>query len=160
VLAEILLDAVLGRQPGEDARTAALRSARTRGEELGAATRADSRPGRLGPERSVTLAEAVLEQRGFEPDRPTPTDLRLLNCPFHPLAARSPELVCAINHAFLCGFLAGLRTNGVEAVLAPRPGRCCVGLRAASGGHGAPGSEGTCTREPGAPPTDDRPPPG
>jgi predicted ArsR family transcriptional regulator len=149
VLAEILMDAVLGRQPGEDARTAALRTARTRGEELGAATRADSRPGRLGPERSVTLAEAVLEQRGFEPDRPTPTDLWLLNCPFHPLAARSPELVCAINHAFLCGFLAGLRTNGIEAVLAPRPGRCCVELRAASGGHGAPGPEGTCTREPG-----------
>jgi predicted ArsR family transcriptional regulator len=158
VLAEILMDAVLGGQPGEDARAAALRTARTRGEELGAATRAHSRPGRLGPERSITVSEAVLEQRGFEPDRPTPTDLRLLNCPFHPLAARSPELVCGINHAFLGGFLAGLRTNGIEAVLAPRPGRCCVELRAASGGGGAPGPGVSCEREPGAPPPDDRPP--
>ncbi|MEU0083362.1 transcriptional regulator [Streptomyces sp. NPDC006274] len=160
VLAEILVDAVLGQQAGEDARTAALRTARTRGEELGAATRADSRPGRLGPERSVTLSEAVLAQRGFEPERPTPTGLRLLNCPFHPLAARSPELVCAINHAFLGGLLEGLRANGIEAVLAPRPGRCCVELRAASDGHGAPGPDGICTREPGVPPLDELPPPG
>lgn len=156
VLAEILVDAVLDQRPDEDARAAALRTARTRGEELGAATRAHSRPGRLGPERSITLSEAVLQEHGFEPDRPAPTDLRLLNCPFHPLAARSPELVCGINHAFLEGFLTGLRTTGIEAVLAPRPGRCCVELRAASGGHGPPGPEESCAREPGAPSGGDR----
>ncbi|MGW7454874.1 helix-turn-helix transcriptional regulator [Streptomyces sp. NPDC054787] len=131
VLAEILIDAVAGQQPGEDAQAAALRTARDRGNELGARTRAHSRPGRLGAERSLTLTEAVLEQHGFEPHRLAPTELRLLNCPFHPLAARSPGLVCGINHAFLGGFLTGLQANGIDAVLAPHPGRCCVELRAA-----------------------------
>lgn len=81
LLAEILIDAVLGQQPGEDAQSAALRTARHRGEALGAATRASSRPGRLGPERSLTLSESVLEEHGFEPDRQAPTEVRLLNCP-------------------------------------------------------------------------------
>ena len=130
VLAEILVDAVTGQEPGEDAQAAALRTARRRGEEIGAAVRAGSSPGRLGPERSVTLTQSVLERFGFEPDRPAPAELRLLNCPFHPLAARSPELVCGINHAFMCGLLTGLRTAGVQAVLAPHPERCCVEVRA------------------------------
>jgi predicted ArsR family transcriptional regulator len=148
MIAEILIDAVLDRNQSEDAQSAALRAARHRGEELGAATRAGSRPGRLGPERSLTLAETILEQHGFEPDRQAPAELRLLNCPFHPLAARSPELVCGINHAFLGGFLTGLRAAGINAVLAPRPGRCCVELRAASGGASVPGpTRGTCTKE-------------
>lgn len=129
VLAEILLDAVAGQQRGEDARSAALRAARQHGEDIGAEVRAERHPGRLGPERSVTLVRSVLERYGFEPDRPAPAELRLLNCPFHPLAERSPELVCGINHAFICGLLAGLRTGGVGAVLAPHPGRCCVEVR-------------------------------
>ncbi|MGP4000672.1 helix-turn-helix transcriptional regulator [Streptomyces sp. 8N706] len=157
VLAEILIDAVLDQEPGEDAQSAALRTARHRGEELGAAARARSRPGRLGPERSLTLTEAVMEQHGFEPDRQAPTELRLLNCPFHPLAARSPELVCGINHAFLDGFLTGLQAAGIDAVLAPRPGRCCVELRAASAGRSASGpAAGTCgVKGHGAPPAEE-----
>ena len=155
VLAEILIDAVLTEEPSEDAHTSALRTARRRGEELGAAERARTRPGRLGPERSVSLSEAVLEQYGFEPQRRTPTELRLLNCPFHPLAERSPELVCGINHAFLGGFLTGLETTGIDAVLAPKPGRCCVELRATGDGHGAENgtadSRCVCAREPGTP---------
>lgn len=148
VLAEILIDAVLDQQPGEDAQSAALRTARRRGEELGAATRASSRPGRLGPERSLTLSESVLEDHGFEPDRQAPTEVRLLNCPFRPLAARSPELVCSINHAFLDGFLTGLQAAGIDAVLAPHPGRCCVELRAARGGASVPGlATGACVKE-------------
>ncbi|MEU0009058.1 helix-turn-helix domain-containing protein [Streptomyces sp. NPDC006314] len=147
-LAEILIEAVLDQQEGEDAQSAALRTARRRGEELGAATRASSRPGRLGPERSLTLSESVLEKHGFEPDRHAPTEVRLLNCPFHPLAARSPELVCGINHAFLGGFLTGLQAAGVAAVLAPHPGRCCVELRApASGGSVPDPARGACAKE-------------
>ena len=34
-----------------------------------------------------------------------PDPLRLRNCPFHPLAAKAPDLVCGINHAFLSGLL-------------------------------------------------------
>jgi predicted ArsR family transcriptional regulator len=156
VLAEILVDALLGQEPGEDARSAALRAARRRGEDLGAATRARSRPGRLGPERSVTLAQTVLEQYGFEPDRPAPTELRLLNCPFHPLAGRSPELVCAVNHAFLSGFLTGVQAAGIDAVLAPHPGRCCVELHASTGGRGAPSPAADAVgKEPGSRPARD-----
>jgi predicted ArsR family transcriptional regulator len=129
LIAEILLDAVLAARPDENARTAALRVARERGERCGAAERARRRPGRLGPERSVTAGESLLEGLGFEPDRQAPTRLRLLNCPFHPLAARAPELVCGMNHAFVDGMLVGLEATGVEAVLAPRPGQCCVELR-------------------------------
>jgi predicted ArsR family transcriptional regulator len=146
VIAEILIDAVLAEEPGEGARAAALRTARGRGAELGACRRDRTRPGRLGPERSITASEAMLEEHGFEPDRHSPTGLRLLNCPFHALAARSPELVCGINHAFLAGYLEGLEASGVEAVLAPGPGRCCVELRArARGGtdRGATDRDGT-----------------
>lgn len=114
---------------------------------IGAATRASTRPGRLGPERSLTLSESVLEEYGFEPDRQAPTEVRLLNRPFHPLAARSRELVCGINHAFLGGFLTGLQTTGIDAVLAPQPGRCCVELRAAAGGAKLPGPAGACAKE-------------
>ncbi len=138
LIAEILLDAVGAQVPGEDARAAALRTARERGRELGADERARTRPGRLGPERSLTLSEAVLERQGFEPDRTAPTGTRLRNCPFHPLAARSTDLVCGINQAYVSGLLAGLETNGVDAVLAPRPRHCCVELRATGGRAGRP----------------------
>ncbi|MEV6827947.1 helix-turn-helix domain-containing protein [Amycolatopsis sp. NPDC051102] len=131
VLAEILLDAVLGEGDDETARDAALRSARRHGRDLGAAERDLARPGRLGTERALTLASALVERHGFEPDRETPACLRLRNCPFHPLAARAPELVCGINQAFLGGVLEGLQAATVEAVLDPRAGECCVELRPA-----------------------------
>ncbi|MFI6765409.1 hypothetical protein [Streptomyces sp. NPDC050355] len=72
----------------------------------------------------------MLDRHGFEPVRETPTQLRLRNCPFHPLASKAPDLVCGMNHAFLAGYLEGLEISGVEAVLAPRPGECCVQLDA------------------------------
>ncbi len=150
LIAEILIDAVLTEQPGEGARAAALRTARQRGEEVGAAQRALTRPGRLGPERSVSAGEAMLQRYGFEPDRLGPTHLRLLNCPFHAQAARSPELVCGINHAFLSGFLGGLEAGGIDAVLAPRPGYCCVELRGlCAGTAGAGGERGAAPVTPG-----------
>ena len=59
---------------------------------------------------------------------------RLRNCPFHPLAARSPEFVCGLNHAFLAGVVDGLQASAMEAVLDPRAGECCVELRARAAG--------------------------
>ncbi|MFC0861572.1 helix-turn-helix transcriptional regulator [Sphaerimonospora cavernae] len=135
VLAGILTDAVLGEGGSDNARQAAIKVAGRRGEELGAAERAQARPGRLGAERALTLLEGVLARHGFEPTRESPTCVRLSNCPFHPLAARAPELVCGINHAFLSGMLAGLEADGVvRAVLAPRSGQCCVELRSSREG--------------------------
>lgn len=134
LLAEILLDAVLAESTGECARDAALRVAAERGHALGAAERDRIRPGRLGPERALTIAGTFLERCGYEPARPSPGLVQLRNCPFSPLAARAPEFVCGINLAMLDGFLDGLRAPSVAATLKPQPGACCVELCA---GHAA-----------------------
>jgi predicted ArsR family transcriptional regulator len=126
LLADILIDAVLTT---DDPRATAISSAHDHGSAIGAAERHSTRPGKLGPERALTLAGDLLERHGFEPARETPTCVRLRNCPFHPLAGKAPELVCGINHAFLTGLLAGLNASKVEAVLDPRAGECCVELR-------------------------------
>lgn len=117
---------------GSDTVSAAAQIARARGRELGAAERTRLRPGRLGPERALTLAGEILAGRGFEPQRTAPTGMLLRNCPFHPLAARAPALVCGINHAYLSGLLAGLGAETVEAILDPQPACCCVRLAGAA----------------------------
>ncbi|MFF4015010.1 helix-turn-helix transcriptional regulator [Streptomyces sp. NPDC001843] len=126
LLADLLLDAVLTEGADENAAQAAVRTAEQRGRRMGEAARQEIRPGRLGPERGLTACERLLDQYGYEPVREAPTRLRLRNCPFHPLAAKAPDLVCGMNRAFLCGYLDGLQVKGVEAVLAPEPGECCV----------------------------------
>lgn len=124
VLAEILLDAVLDTHESD---RAVRRAARRYGAELGASERERLRPGRLGAERALTLASSVCERHGFEPVQSGST-VQLYNCPFRPLASRSPEVVCAVNREFLAGLLAGLGARGVQARLAPGAGRCCVEL--------------------------------
>ena len=131
VLAEVLVEAITTARAGETPRHAAERVATARGRQLGEVALAETRPGRLGTERAITLAEAVLRARGFEPLRESPTRLRLRNCPFQPLAATEPDLVCQLNHRMIAGFLEGLRAAAVDAVLAPRAGECCVQLQAA-----------------------------
>ncbi len=129
LLAEILTDAVLAESDRHTARENAMTVAAQRGTALGGADRERHRPGRLGTERALSLAAETLEQLGFEPERTTPTLLRLRNCPFHPLAARAPDLVCAINHRFLDGYLQGLGAEQcATAVLNPQPDACCVEL--------------------------------
>ena len=128
LLAEILLEAILGHANGESAQQAALRVATQRGVDLGAAERECLRPGRLSAERALTLTGHILARYGFEPDRESSTRMQLCNCPFHPLATKAPHLVCGINHAFLTGFLTGLQVTTVQAVLAPHPPQCCVQL--------------------------------
>jgi predicted ArsR family transcriptional regulator len=113
-----------GEQPAD--RVAAV--AHRRGRELGAAERDRTRPGRLGAERGLTAAAAVLSALGFEPRRDRPTEVTLRNCPFEPHAADAPQLVCALNHALVRGLLEGLRADTVTATLTPRPGECCVQL--------------------------------
>ena len=93
-------------------------------------SREQIRPGRLSTERALTLASEILEGGGFEPARELPTLLQLRNCPFHPLAAKAPDLVCGINHAYIAGLIDGLGAATIEAVLAPAPGSCCVELTA------------------------------
>ena len=92
--------------------------------------KAQTVPG-LGAERALTVASGFLERSGFEPVRAAPTKVLLRNCPFQPMAAQAPELVCGINKAFLTGFLDGLGAVSATAVLNPGAGHCCVELRAA-----------------------------
>jgi predicted ArsR family transcriptional regulator len=129
LLARVLLDALVSKTGAESGTAAAARVAEERGRQRGADERERLRPGRLGAERAVTIATRVLEEQGFEPHRTAGT-VRLRNCPFHPLAAEQPEVVCGLNHGFVHGLLTGLQAEQVvEPVLAPRPGECCVELR-------------------------------
>jgi predicted ArsR family transcriptional regulator len=88
------------------------------------------RPGRLGAERALTACTRTLDEHGYEPVRAAPDEVRLHNCPFHALAAKAPGLVCAMNHAFLAGYLEGLQAGRVQALLVPSDGECCVRLTA------------------------------
>ena len=129
MLADILLDAVLEPRAGEAAAAAVLRVARDRGTAIGADERQRSRPGRLGAERALGLTQQILDRHGFEPAR-EPHSVRLRNCPFHPLAAKAPDLVCGLNREFVAGIVDGLHAEGVvDAVLAPHAGACCVEIR-------------------------------
>ncbi|WP_318202327.1 helix-turn-helix transcriptional regulator [Streptomyces sp. SCL15-4] len=146
MLADVLTEAVLTEAAGESAREAALRVAHGRGRFLGEADRERVRPGRLGAERGLSLAAEALEGLGYEPERAAPALLRLRNCPFHPLAAKAPDLICAVNQSFLTGYLRGLGSDRTTAVLAPRPGACCVELRGARPPGGSPRTDAACER--------------
>jgi predicted ArsR family transcriptional regulator len=126
VLAGILIDAIRAGSSGEKTLEAATRIARLRGAERGASERERLRPGRLGAERALTVVGEILGECGYEPYREAPTRLRLRNCPFHPLAARAPDVVCAVSQAGLSGLLEGLGVTTVEMVPDPDQGTCCV----------------------------------
>lgn len=132
LLAEMLVEAITTARSGETPRAAAERVVTDRGRRLGEATRAATRPGRLGSERALTLAETVLRTHGFEPARESPTSVLLRNCPFHPLAATAPDLVCQLNHRMLSALLDGLQASTIHAALNPRAGECCVELHAST----------------------------
>jgi predicted ArsR family transcriptional regulator len=128
LLAVLLLQALLHDAPGETGPDAATRAARERGLALGAAAqRADPAPAE-GAE-ALAACGALLEPHGYEPVL-ADDEVRLRNCPFHPLADNAPALVCGMNHAFLGGYLEGLGMAGVEARLRPTAGECCVRLSA------------------------------
>jgi predicted ArsR family transcriptional regulator len=131
LLADILLSVVLEQRPGEQAADTVVRVAREHGETEGDTARERARPGRLGAERAMALVEQLLSERGFEPARDG-DGVRLRNCPFHPHAESAPEVVCNMNHAYICGLLHGLRADAsLQAVLRPVPGECCVRVQRA-----------------------------
>jgi predicted ArsR family transcriptional regulator len=103
------------------------RVARAFGQRLGREI-GDRGPRQAGRGRPLDATVAAVELLGFEP-APEGTGVRLRNCPFHALALRHRALVCGANHAMLQGLLSGLGTPGVEAVLDPKPGMCCVAFR-------------------------------
>jgi predicted ArsR family transcriptional regulator len=116
LMGEILAEAI-DADPA-DAWNAALTAAYRRGRAEGEAVRASS----------GAKLEYLLERLGFEPDSAEDGGLRLRNCPFHRLAVRHTELVCALNQAFIRGILHGVHATALQARLAPAPGFCCVQL--------------------------------
>ncbi|WP_284716272.1 helix-turn-helix domain-containing protein [Streptomyces sp. G1] len=81
-------------------------------------------------EQNRTAVFDLLERYGFEPHREGEA-IVLANCPFHALAREHTQTVCGMNLHLLRGVLSGLDETGLEACLAPSPGRCCVRLQPA-----------------------------
>lgn len=67
-----------------------------------------------------------LDRRGYAPVDEG-DEIRLRNCPFHHLVADHRDLVCHLNLELLDA--ATQHDGAVQAVLDPRPDRCCVALR-------------------------------
>jgi len=74
----------------------------------------------------------VLGRHGYEP-RTTDGEIHLANCPFDSLACEHAALVCGMNLALIGGVLEELNCHGLEAVLDPEPGLCCVKARPLKG---------------------------
>ncbi|MFD7627411.1 helix-turn-helix transcriptional regulator [Streptomyces sp. NPDC059851] len=102
---------------GEPVRTVLHRKAEELGTHLG--------------EQNRTGVFDLLERYGFEPHREG-EDIVLANCPFDALAREHTRTVCGMNLHLLRGVLSGLGEAGIEARLAPSPGRCCVRLQPAT----------------------------
>ncbi|MEU6284836.1 helix-turn-helix domain-containing protein [Streptomyces sp. NPDC047028] len=108
LLAEVLAGAMAADRSGT-AREAVAEAARATGRAAG------------GPDLTAALTAC-----GYEP---SPTDdgtIDLRNCPFHRLAREHTELVCWLNLHLVRGMLEAGGQPPARAVLAPRPGRCCV----------------------------------
>jgi len=125
-LAARILAAAIDASRPRQTRSALRKTARRIGGRIAAdaRARAGSRPGR---KRLLAGMVAALAEHGYEPEQAT-GEVRLRNCPFQALVSEHRELVCGMNLALLEGVVEGLDLAGVRAVLAPRPGLCCVSL--------------------------------
>src|SRR5260221_8936297 len=124
-LAARLLAEAVESEPSGSALTGLQRAARGLGSEIGRA--AGGRRAAQGGHRrsSREIMHATLAEHGFEPVNDA-GGLSLRNCPFHPLAARHRDVVCAMNLALLEGVAGGIGGRGLAPGLDPPPGPCCV----------------------------------
>jgi predicted ArsR family transcriptional regulator len=123
-LASTILATALERKTADEEPTETVRRvALLVGADLGGDLR-----GRLdrGESGSLCLAQAALEELGYEPVRHD-HGIALRNCPFHELAATHRDLTCAMNHALLVGLLPAIGADDLRAE-GPQewPGHCCV----------------------------------
>lgn len=119
--ARLLAQAVESDVTGS-ALTGLRRAARELGTGIGRSGQAQA-PTRSSERRAM---RDTLASHGFEPYTGDGGDIGLRNCPFHQLAARHPDVVCAMNLALLEGVAAGIGAAELRPVLDPAPGRCCV----------------------------------
>jgi predicted ArsR family transcriptional regulator len=122
LVGQILAAAVSDVAAGGDLDEALDRRARDEGRTVGHGAVAPNSTPELD-----SLAE-VLATQGYDP-RVEDDAVVLTNCPFDSLAKEHTALVCGLNEAFVQGVVEGLGCRGVEACLAPQPGRCCVTAR-------------------------------
>ncbi|WP_345964472.1 helix-turn-helix domain-containing protein [Streptomyces sp. BRB040] len=85
---------------------------------------------------------SALRGCGYEPATTTEGGVDLRNCPFHRLAREHTELVCWLNLHLVRGLLEAGGQPAGRAVLAPRPGHCCVVVDPPAPAGGAPGAGG------------------
>jgi predicted ArsR family transcriptional regulator len=124
-LAAHLLAQAVAADTGGASRAALRDAARRFGADAGAEHRTVAR----GAGDPACVADA-LRAHGFEPWTAEDGTVVLRNCPFHALAARHRDLVCGMNLALIEGLVAGLGASGLRPALDPRPGQCCVVIRA------------------------------
>jgi predicted ArsR family transcriptional regulator len=126
-LAAQLLATAVSTTPSPETGAALSRVARDFGESLG--SEAERAAPSTDAESLLSAARGVLASYGFEPFRDAQGVIRLRNCPFHLLAEAHRGLVCGMNLSLMEGVVDGLRVSGIEAVLDPQPGMCCVAFR-------------------------------
>jgi predicted ArsR family transcriptional regulator len=73
--------------------------------------------------------DAALEATGYEP-RVDDETVVLVNCPFHRLAQRHTDTICAMNVSLVEGMAQGAGADPGRVCFAPAAGRCCVEIRA------------------------------
>ena len=129
LVGRLLVDAIRTESPSDEPRAHAFETAREAGMNLGEKVRREERLRPPGNERTLAVASNVLSDHGFEPARKG-DEVILRNCPFHELSRYAPDVVCGMNQAFIEGLLRGLGNETVDAALEPKPGQCCVTLRA------------------------------
>jgi predicted ArsR family transcriptional regulator len=120
-LAATILAAGVASAAGGDVRTAIDAAAESTGSRLGAelATTAASPPAAVCD---------LLARIGYQPELLS-GQVVLRNCPFHAAVETARELVCGMNLALVRGAIGGAGIDGLDAVLDPQPGQCCVQVR-------------------------------
>ena len=124
-LAARLFARSLSQQQNETPAAALAEVAREFGESIGSDARRLAGP-EASTEEIMDAAQSVLEMYGFEPLRDADGRILLRNCPFHALAQDYRTLVCGMNLSLMQGLVSSLQVHGIEAVLDPQPGMCCV----------------------------------
>lgn len=125
-LSALLVEGATSAAEGEDLSRAARRVAHQHGHDDGRDLRRAHRLRRPGRAKTLDLVTEFLHEQGYEPYR-VDGAVALGNCPFRGVAQGAPEVVCAVNHAYLDGLLEGVGGGRVPAVLACRqPRDCCV----------------------------------
>ena len=90
---------------------------------------AASRKGRALAAESASLEEFLAEE-GYHPEPDGKGGFILANCPFHRLADGHPDVVCAMNGAFLGGAAAGCGESEDRVAGNSVPGQCCARITA------------------------------